>query len=355
MNTAAVIISENVQAELSALQKRMKKLRTAIGRERLAIEKFAKDIQKDRTEAANQFEHLQETYYKELNHFIDRLKLALKSTAFTTSEKTMIQRIISEISDELSRKDSSSFEPSDDDGNSDEETNDFFRAEIEEMVRQAREQEKQDPFSHASLNNLKEMPDDVSLRRLYLELSKKVHPDLALNEKDRQYRTAVMQQVTEAYRRRDLASLISIEESLVISSNDITESKGEGEQVSWCKSVIAQLEKQLSVLKKHHQKMKRSKTGQTFRQRQRIQESEMGLDLEPEIAHFTREISKIRVTLERVLSGKIKKGRFMKMFIEQFFEGDEEEELEELEQFFMEMAADFIATQSKKSKKHRRR
>ena len=47
-------------------------------------------------------------------------------------------------------------------------------------------------------------------KRLYIELAKRLHPDLARDDEDRQRRERVMQRVNEAFRLRDLAGLRTV-------------------------------------------------------------------------------------------------------------------------------------------------
>ena len=50
----------------------------------------------------------------------------------------------------------------------------------------------------------------VEAKRLYIELAKRLHPDLARDDDDRQRRERIMQRVNEAFRLRDLPGLRAI-------------------------------------------------------------------------------------------------------------------------------------------------
>jgi hypothetical protein len=52
--------------------------------------------------------------------------------------------------------------------------------------------------------------DEADAKRMYKDLARRFHPDLALSDEDRREREAMMQSVNEAYRARDLAELRSL-------------------------------------------------------------------------------------------------------------------------------------------------
>lgn len=52
--------------------------------------------------------------------------------------------------------------------------------------------------------------DEADAKRMYKDLARRFHPDLALSDEDRREREAMMQLVNEAYRARDVAELRSL-------------------------------------------------------------------------------------------------------------------------------------------------
>lgn len=52
--------------------------------------------------------------------------------------------------------------------------------------------------------------EEAEAKRMYKDLARRFHPDLALSDEDRREREAMMQLVNEAYRARDLAELRSL-------------------------------------------------------------------------------------------------------------------------------------------------
>ena len=52
--------------------------------------------------------------------------------------------------------------------------------------------------------------DEADAKRMYKDLARRFHPDLAVSDEDRREREAMMQSVNEAYRARDLAELRSL-------------------------------------------------------------------------------------------------------------------------------------------------
>lgn len=149
-----------------------------------------------------------------------------------------------------------------------------FAATSEEYEREMREfrrkQRLKDPFSPESLAALRQSPEDPVVRKLYIQLSKQIHPDLAKSPQQAAERTEFMQRLAGAYAARDYAQLLAIQERITdggFSANTSgTEEVTEG-RIATLRSSMEQLEAQLKTLTKHSNRMSRSSTGRLLKER----------------------------------------------------------------------------------------
>lgn len=148
------------------------------------------------------------------------------------------------------------------------EDDDFFRRAQEEFIKVQRAQMERerlrDPFSPESLAKLNQsqVPGDLDVRRTYLQLTKLVHPDLARDPAERERRTAMMQDLALAYKSGDFAAMLQIQDDIVLSRPPApVESAADTapEEVERLRAHKERLEEQLKSLKKHSQRMTRSK------------------------------------------------------------------------------------------------
>jgi hypothetical protein len=95
----------------------------------------------------------------------------------------------------------------------------------------------------------------ADLRRLYRQLARRFHPDLALDEAERDRRTAIMMRINTAYAAGDLARLeqIALEPDLTTngqaSDQELAESLGR--EVERCRLRLAEIKKELAALEGH--------------------------------------------------------------------------------------------------------
>ena len=81
-------------------------------------------------------------------------------------------------------------------------------------------------------------------KRLYIDLAKRLHPDLARDDEDRQRRERIMQRVNEAFRLRDLAGLRAVHlESIADDPN--WESRPVTDRLAWAEQEMRRLEQAL--------------------------------------------------------------------------------------------------------------
>ncbi|MEJ2606904.1 MAG: hypothetical protein P8Z41_09545 [Anaerolineales bacterium] len=83
----------------------------------------------------------------------------------------------------------------------------------QEEAKQARERADQTARDTGDISEPKKVEafePTKEIRELYREIAKKIHPDLAIDEKDRERRTKVMAEVNQAYREGDYERLETI-------------------------------------------------------------------------------------------------------------------------------------------------
>lgn len=131
-----------------------------------------------------------------------------------------------------------------------------FRAEQEDLHEQERENRRyEEAFQRESERPQLPVDDETELHRLYRDLAKRYHPDLARTEAERLQRQPLMQRVNAAMQERDLARLQAL-----LSESEITdvafEMKSVGEKLVWAireiarlDAVIAKLETDLTALR----------------------------------------------------------------------------------------------------------
>jgi hypothetical protein len=222
----------------------------------------------------------------------------------------------------------------------------FFR----EAREYAEEQRRRDPFSPEAIDALKQTPEDPEIRRMYLTLSKQVHPDLASSDDDRASRTVVMQQLSLAYKQRDFAALLTIQESLM------KECGPDGiptiDQIEMLQSTVTRLERQFEVLKKHRARMNRSKTGKMLKSRAR-EGSEMVEALQDDVDNLTEILEQVSEGLEDVLQGRARPVEFFAR-CEDLLGLSHEDELEELmAEMFQSMMEDVMESRPKGRRKRK--
>ncbi len=95
----------------------------------------------------------------------------------------------------------------------------------------------------------------AELRQMYRQLARRFHPDLALDEEDRAYRTSLMMIINTAYAAGDLAQLqqIALEPDLRTDANRSEQQLAESlaREVERCRLRLAEIDKELAALERH--------------------------------------------------------------------------------------------------------
>ena len=109
------------------------------------------------------------------------------------------------------------------------EKNHFDEGEFFENSKGDGQHTKEKPKSKAQLEReekLKKDENDMlqSARKIYMDLMKQFHPDLESNEKEKERKTIIIQQVTDAYQKKDLFQLLKLQaEHLSIEKDKISQ------------------------------------------------------------------------------------------------------------------------------------
>lgn len=78
-------------------------------------------------------------------------------------------------------------------------------------------------------------------KRLYIELAKRLHPDLARSDDDRQSREHIMQRINEAFRQRDLTALRALHQESLLDDPDWAE-RSVRERLAWAEAELQRLD-----------------------------------------------------------------------------------------------------------------
>jgi hypothetical protein len=88
--------------------------------------------------------------------------------------------------------------------------NEELKKQAEEAKQKYKETEKTIKDESIKENEKEIFKPSEKLKKLYREIAKKVHPDFAIDDKDREIRTKIMAEVNEAYKNGDQDKLLEI-------------------------------------------------------------------------------------------------------------------------------------------------
>jgi hypothetical protein len=139
-------------------------------------------------------------------------------------------------------------------------------------------------------------------KRLYIDLAKRLHPDLARDDEERQRRERVMQRVNEAFRLRDLAGLRAVH------LESIAEDPGWAERpvtdrLAWAEEELRRLG---VALEEARLAMARLRGGELFRLYTRYESGEpvfadLRIRIEERIATETRRLDRLKSSYRRLV------------------------------------------------------
>jgi hypothetical protein len=139
-------------------------------------------------------------------------------------------------------------------------------------------------------------------KRLYIELAKRLHPDLARDDEDRRRREAVMQRVNEAFRTRDLAALRAVHQESVADDPDWAE-RPVSDRLAWAETEIQRLD---VALEEARLALARLRGGELFRLFTRYEAgepvfSDLQTRLEDRIRSEGRRLERMKLSYSRMV------------------------------------------------------
>jgi hypothetical protein len=139
-------------------------------------------------------------------------------------------------------------------------------------------------------------------KRLYIDLAKRLHPDLARDDEERQRRERVMQRVNEAFRLRDLAGLRAVHLESIAEDPGWSE-RPVTDRLAWAEEELRRLG---VALEEARLAMARLRGGELFRLYTRYESGEpvfadLRVRIEERIASETRRLDRLKSSYRRLV------------------------------------------------------
>lgn len=139
-------------------------------------------------------------------------------------------------------------------------------------------------------------------KRLYIDLAKRLHPDLARDDEDRQRRERIMQRVNEAFRLRDLGGLRAVHLESIADDPNWAE-RPVTDRLAWAEAELRRLE---AALGEARTALARLRGGELFRLYTRYESgdpvfSDLKTRIEDRIGSETRRLEKMQSSYRRLV------------------------------------------------------
>jgi hypothetical protein len=139
-------------------------------------------------------------------------------------------------------------------------------------------------------------------KRLYIDLAKRLHPDLAQDDEERQRRERIMQRVNEAFRLRDLPGLREIHLESIADDPNWAE-RPVGDRLAWADAELRRLEAALTEVRNT---LARLRGGELYRLYLRYESgdpvfADLRTRIEGRIAIETRRLEKMKTSYRRLV------------------------------------------------------
>lgn len=187
------------EAELKALQKKQKQLLKNLETEKAKLAQLKESIITTQRQTASTISVKMEAVQQLREELAELFKKAAKSKLFTCEEKRALKEIAREIGLEAPKRN----------GRTADAHNPF-----DDFTGDERQQEYQGAKSSHFFQEFAVKPeqqDGQQIRKLFLRLAARFHPDKARTSKEAERMHAIMQRINEAYQYGDIAGLLAIE------------------------------------------------------------------------------------------------------------------------------------------------
>jgi hypothetical protein len=139
-------------------------------------------------------------------------------------------------------------------------------------------------------------------KRLYIDLAKRLHPDLARTDEERQRRERVMQRVNEAFRLRDLGALRAVHLESIAEDPNWTR-RPVSERLSWAEAELRRLD---AALEETRLALARLRGGELFRLYTRYEAgdpvfSDLRTRLEDRIDRESRRLDRMKISYSKLV------------------------------------------------------
>jgi cell division protein FtsB len=148
--------------------------------------------------------------------------------------------------------------------------------------------------------------ENEKLKNLYRQLARRFHPDFAVDEEDRAYRTGIMMAINAAYTAGDLGRLNELAARPDPQQPDLTDeelAKALTKEIEHCRSRIAEIAKELERLHKHPSALLKKRVEEAARKDRDLLE-ELAVDLRDKIAERMAQRDVLQAEIENFENGE---------------------------------------------------